>query len=96
MKIKNFILKIIRTLEKTFPSVICYAYKNGNADMSYTWWDICISDYDVYRDARFINLTRVWRKMAKNGGEIIVFSYCVPFEKKLAELAKNDNLILNV
>lgn len=98
MKIENFILSILKKVEGMKEGVIAYAYKTGNAPMTHTWWEISVSDFDLYmNDKRFKTLSAAWRKAAKAQGEKIIF-VCgwMPTEEKLAKLADEDNLILNV
>ena len=91
MKIESFILSILKKIEESWPGVICYAYKTGNAPMTHVWWEVSVSD------KRFKTLTNAWHKAAKAQGHKIIF-VCgwKPTEEKLVKLAEEDNLILNV
>lgn len=98
MKIESFILSILRKVESLKDGVIAYSYKSGNAPMTHTWWEISVSDFDLYmNDKRFKNLSKAWHTAAKQQGHKIIF-VCgwMPTEEKLAKLAEEDNLILNV
>jgi len=98
MKIESFILKILKNIEETWPEVVCYAYKTGNAMMTYVWWEVSVSDFELYmHDKRFKTLINAWYKAAKVQGHKIIF-VCdwKPTEEKLVKLAEDDNLILSV
>lgn len=90
--IESFILKIIKIIERLFPNIICYAYKT---DMG--WWEVSVSDFDVYRDKRFRAFTDVWYKEGlKYGSKIIFVCGWIPKESTLVQLAEQNNLILNI
>lgn len=98
MKIENFILSILKKVESLKDGVIAYAYKSGNVPMTHTWWEISVSDFDLYmNDKRFKSLSNAWHKAAKAQGHKIIF-VCgwMPTEEKLAKLAEEENLILNI
>lgn len=98
MKIESFILSILKKVESLKDGVIAYGYKSGNEPMTHTWWEISVSDFDLYmNDKRFKNLSKAWHAAAKQQGHKIIF-VCgwMPTEEKLAKLAEKDNLILNV
>lgn len=98
MKIETFILNILKKIESLQDGVIAYAYKTGNAPMTHTWWEVSVSDFDLYmNNPRFKALSKAWHKAAEAQGNKIVF-VCgwIPTEEKLAKLAEEDNLILNV
>ena len=98
MKIESFILSILKKIEESWPGVICYAYKTGNAPMTCVWWEVSVSDFDLYmHDKRFKTLTNAWHKAAKAQSHKIIF-VCgwKPTEEKLVKLAEEDNLILNM
>lgn len=95
MKIEKFILNILKKIESLQDGVIAYAYKTPT---TYTWWEISVSDYELYaHDKRFKTLTNAWYKAAMAQGHKIIF-VCgwMPTEEKLAKLAEEDNLILNI
>ena len=97
MKIENFILSIIRKIEEIKPGIIAYAYKDGNETKTCVRWIVCVSDFDFYmNDSRFKTLSKAWHAAGKARKEKIIFCYCSPKEKKLAELAESDNLIMNI
>lgn len=98
MKIEKFILNILKKIESLKDGVIAYAHKTGNVTMTHTWWEISVSDYELYmHDKRFKALTNAWHKAALAQGYKIIF-VCgwMPTEEKLAKLAEEDNLILNI
>lgn len=98
MKIENFILSILKKVESLKDGVVAYAYKSGNVPMTYTWWEISVSDFDLYmNDKRFKSLSKAWSKAAKAQGHKIIF-VCgwMPTEEKLVKLAEEENLILNI
>ena len=93
----RFIRSILAKCESLRDGVIAYAYQDGNSIGTHVWTTVCVSDLDMYfRDHRFKSLTRAWRKAAEKQGFKLVFCYCNPKEKKLAELAERDNLVMNV
>jgi hypothetical protein len=97
MKIENFILNILRKIESLKDGMIAYAYLDGNALMSHTWYLVCLNDYEMYmNDKRLKALMNAWHKAGKALGIKVIFAYCNPSEEKLNELAEKDNLFLNV
>lgn len=93
----RFIRGILAKCESLRDGVIAYAYHESNSIGTHVWTTVCVSDLDMYfNDQRFKSLTRVWRKAAEKQGFKLVFCYCNPKEKKLAELAERDNLVMNV
>lgn len=93
----KFIQGILAKCESLRDGVIAYAHQDGNATGTHVWTTVCVSDLDMYfHDQRFKTLTRAWHKVAEKQGFKLVFCYCNPKEKKLAELAAKDNLIMNV
>ena len=98
METEKFILNIIKKIESLKDGVIAYAYKTGNATMTYTWWEVSVSDFDLYmKDKRFKNLSNACHKAAIVHNVRLVF-VCgwFPTEERLEKLANDDNLILNV
>lgn len=98
MKSEKFILNIIEKIESLKDGVIAYAYKTSNATMMHTWWEVSVSDFDLYvNDKRFKNLSNAWHKAAIVHNIRLVF-VCgwIPTEEQLFRLANEDNLILNV
>lgn len=86
---RKLLYKICKQAEDLF-GVICYAYKDG------LFWNVCIDDYDKYRNQDFREFSSRWHNEIKVAGlDIkIVFCYCYPFEEKLIKLANEDNLVL--
>lgn len=98
MKKEIFLLSVVKKIESLKEGVICYAYKTGNESMNNAWWEVSISDFDLYqKDSRLKALSNAWRKAANSQGFKIVF-VCgwSPTEKRLVDLAEKDNLILNI
>lgn len=95
---ETFILNIIKKVESLREGLIAYGYLTGNGPMTFTYWEIAVSDYEFYmKDKRFKALCKAWYQAAKSRGFTLVF-VCgwIPKEKVLLELAEKDNLILNV
>ena len=90
--IESFILSVLRKIEDIFPNVICYSYRTDNG-----WYEVSVSDFDVYRDDRFRKLAEAWYKAGlKYGSKIIFVCGWIPKEATLVRLASDDNLIMNV
>lgn len=96
MKEKSFILKIVKSIERKFDRLIVWAYRNSNENGTYCWWEIAVSNYDVYTDNKFKKIMDVWYKIANRKGIKIIFC-CgwIPKEKQLVSLQEKD-LILNI
>lgn len=95
---ESFLLSVVKKIESLKDGIISYGYLTGNIDMTYTWWQISVSDYDLYmHDERFKRLARAWHKIAESKGFKLIF-VCdwIPKEEKLVKLAEEGNLILNV
>lgn len=95
---KKLLLNIVCKIESLKDGVIAYAYRNGNATMTFQHWEVSVSDFDLYmNDKHFKTLCEAWRKAAEAKGEKLIF-VCgwVPTEEKLLELANNDNLIMDI
>ena len=91
-KYSGFILKIVRQLEERF-NCIAYAHVDENGK----WWNVCIDNYDIYmKDLEFKKFTHAWHIIAKKRGIQILFCYCKPLESKLGQLAKEENLVMNI
>lgn len=98
MKGYNFILNIIKTIDRINPNLINYGYISGNANGSVKWWEVSVSDYDFYfNNERFKKLRKAWQLAAKQKGIKVVF-VCgwTPTENKLLELAERGDLVLAV
>lgn len=98
MKERKFILKIIKHIEREF-GVIAYGYKWTNTPDTFSVWNICINNYELYMaDKRFKAISKVyhiaWRKSFPDNLRM-GFCYCEPKESKLLELADQDNLVMN-
>lgn len=91
MKHLKFIKQILSKCESLRPGVIAFASQDRN------WIEINVSDSDLYfNDKRFQTLTKAWHKIAEHQGFKVIFFCCSPKEKMLAELAENDNLVMNI
>lgn len=88
----GFILKIVKEIEDKF-NCIAYAYFDEKGG----WWCICVDNYELYmKDDVFRKAVKIYHIISSKKKVKITFSYCKPLESKLKELAKNDNLILNI
>lgn len=96
MSERSTIFKIVKAIESEFEDVIAYAYFDGNTPMTYTWWTICISNWELYYSKEFKEFSKKLRKIAKKQGLTLLFCYRNPLEKNLLELAEKDNLIMNL
>ncbi len=93
----KFIQGVLAKCESLRPGLIAYAYQNGNVSKTHVWTEVCVSDLDMYfHDERFRKLTQAWHKVAARMGFKLIFCYCNPKEKKLASLAEQENLIMNI
>lgn len=95
MNERNFVLKIVRQAEEEFGG-ICFSYKDGNATKTHEWWNVCIDDYELYFSNKFKAWASRWRDKGKEQSVNLLFCYCNPLESKLAKLAEEDNLIMNL
>lgn len=94
----DFIKKILLTIETINKDIISYCYLDGNINKTYTWWVICVSDFNWYmHDKTFLKLKEKWRNLARSRSIKLVFM-CgwVPSEEKLLKLSEEDNLIMNI
>lgn len=96
MSERSTVFNIVKAIETKFENVIAYAYFDGNEPMTYTWWTICISNWELYYSQKFKEFNEQWREKAKKRGLKLLFCYCNPLEKNLLELAEKDNLIMNL
>ena len=93
----SFIRSVLAKCVSLRPDLIAWAHEDGNRTGTHKWTMVCVSDFDMYfHDQRFKALTRAWHTVAAKKGFKLVFCYCSPKEKKLAELAEQDNLIMNI
>lgn len=98
MRVESFILNILSKIEKIWPDVICYSYRVSNPSKTHFWWEVSVSNFEVYMEnKRFKNLSKAWRKAAEiRGFKIIFICGWIPTEDKLIKLANEDNLIINL
>ena len=95
---RKFLLSILKQIESLKDGVIAYAYRTSNAPKTFRYWEVSVSDFDLYmNDNRFKQLTKEWHEEAERRGERIIF-ICgwVPTEERLLKLAEEDNLVLNL
>ena len=59
MKIESFILSILKKVESMKEGVVAYSYKTGNAPMTHVWWEISVSDFDLYMNDKGSRLYRM-------------------------------------
>lgn len=95
MSDRTYIFKIIKEIEERW-GCICYAYLDSNTPNTNIWWTICIDNYELYTSEEIKPWFDKYRNESNKRGIKILFCYCNPIESKLLELAKNDNLILNI
>lgn len=93
----TFIQRILSAIEKLKDGVIAYSYLDGNAPMTWTWWIVSVSDYDLVFSSKFKKISQAWHESARKRSIKLIF-VCgwKPTEEKLAKLAEEDNLILNI
>lgn len=96
MKERDLILKIVKSVERKFDRLIVWAYRNSNENGTNCWWEIAVSNYDVYTDNKFKKIVNAWYKIAKRKGIKIIFC-CgwMPKETDLLKLANENNLIIS-
>lgn len=94
MKERNKVYKVVKSIEQHFPGCVAWAHFDGNAPMTYTYWTVCVNDYELYYSDEYKKLTKELRE--KYNDVRFLFCYCNPLESKLAELAEKDNLIMNI
>lgn len=95
MNERNFIHKLVRQTEEKF-GCICYAYKDGNVSKTNIWWNVCVDNYELYYSAKFRDWIKRWHSKFKEVNISLLFCYCNPIEEKLAKLAEEDGLIMNL
>lgn len=98
MTIGEYILQVIRVLERMRPGMICYGYLTSNAPRTHFWYHIVLSDVEWYlTDKRFKAYSQIIHKQARERfGQKIIFVAATPMEDKLISLNEEDNLIMNV
>ena len=96
MKERKAVYKVLQAIEDIFPDTIAYAYLDSNSTKTHVWWNVCIDNWDLYYSKDFKEFTAEVHKRYKPHGIKLLFCYCYPLEKKLLELAEQDNLILNI
>lgn len=94
MSERSIVFKIVKIIESEFPNVIAYAYLDNNTSMTETWWSICIDNWELYHSAEFKEFSSGCRKQLKKKIKLL-FCYCNPLEKKLLQLAEDNNLLIN-
>lgn len=98
MNEKQFLLKIIKVIEKLDNNLFVYAYQNFNSIKTNIWWEISISNFDFYlKNQRFLTLKKIWKKKAEEQNIKIIF-VCgwKPKEKLLLQKVEENNLIINI
>lgn len=94
---QKYLMKLLKEIEAMKDDVIAYAYKAGNDSMTHTWWEISISDFDLYTNECFRSQAAEWRNIvAKRGARLVFVCGWTPTENQLLMLANTDNLILNI
>ena len=96
MSQRSAVYKVVKKIEETFDDVIAYAYFDVNVSKTYTWWNVCISNYELYYSKEFKEFSKAMHNKYEPKGVKLLFCYCNPIEKKLFELAEQENLIINL
>lgn len=93
----DFLLTVIKTLERMRPGMLCYGYGAQNVPGTNTWYEIVLSDVDWYlKDARFKQYAALMRRTAaQRFGAKLVFVACTPQEERLVRLLEDNNLIMS-
>lgn len=98
MKNVNIIKSVLRDIEKLDNTIFCYARMVYNGNKTHCWLQISVSKFEFYmHNEDFKKICTKWRKVFNNLGVNLIF-VCgwVPKEEVLAQLAEENNLILNI
>jgi hypothetical protein len=95
MKERKEIYKVLKAIEDIFTDTIAWAFSESNESGTFSHWNICVSDYNVYKSNDFKTFESDIHELYKSKIKIVFF-YCNPLEKALLDLAEKDNLILNM
>lgn len=89
------ISRLVKDIEEKF-NVLSYAYKDGNEKKTYIYWNVCVDDYDVYTSGEYKEFAKQKHTVLNKLNIRSLFCYRSAFESILVDLAKNDNLIMNI
>ena len=92
---RKFINKLVKDIEDKF-SVLAYAYLDGNEPKTHVWWTVCVNDYNLYVSDDYKKFISQKRVVANKLDIKLLFAYRNTLESILAELAEQDNLIMNI
>ena len=92
---RKFINKLVKDIEDKF-SVLAYAYLDGNEPKTHVWWTVCVNDYNLYVGDDYKKFISQKRVVANKLDIKLLFAYRNTLESILAELAEQDNLIMNI
>lgn len=95
MKERKEIYKVLKAIEDIFTDTIAWAFFESNESSTFSYWNICVSNYDVYKSNDFKTFASDIHKLYKSKIKIVFF-YCNPLEKVLLDLAEKDDLVLNI
>lgn len=87
---RALLLAAVKNIEAEHPGVIAWASRQER------WWEVCVSDYALYRSEQFALIRSVYRKAiyAAGGGKVI-FCYAKPDAERLYELELKGNLVMD-
>ena len=87
---RALLLAAVKNIEAERPGVIAWASRQER------WWEVCVSDYALYRSERFAAIRALYRKTiyAAGGGKVI-FCYAKPDAERLYELELKGNLVID-
>ena len=89
-KYTSLLLAAVKRIEAERPGVIAWASRQER------WWELCVSDYDLYRSEEFARIKKTYRQaLAVAGGGELIFCYAKPDAERLYELELNGNLVMD-
>lgn len=97
MKDLKFLRGILAKTEALKNGVVSWASERVDATGTNHWTEVCVSDADFYfNDAQFKRWREVWHSVAHKRGLRLIFAFCPPDEQRLAKLANENNLLMNL
>mgnify|MGYP003178550489 FL=1 len=89
-KYTSLLLAAVKRIEAERPGVIAWASRQER------WWELCVSDYDLYRSEEFARIKKTYRQaLAVSGGGKLIFCYTKPDAERLYELELKGNLVMD-
>lgn len=89
-KYTSLLLAAVKRIEAERPGVIAWASRQER------WWELCVSDYDLYRSEEFARIKKTYRQaLAVSGGGELIFCYAKPDAERLYELELKGNLVMD-